>query len=372
MDMDKANQSKATTTRPRFESLSGIGARKRVLRVSIMIFFIVYTVVTVMPFYFLFVRSFIATKEATDLHLWPPPMEEVSMEADLGNLSIFYNLDLQKVKEDLGIPIAEYVSPKWKLTRLAEEYNIPESTIRDYFRPFTRFNGWIVLFGDQYFWPAIMRTVIVTALGVVGLNVLGILTGTGLAGLQFKYQRFIYALFLLQIAIPPFLILLPQFWLVNQVQSLIPGADVPGLARRISQLAVIVALYIQGSALSVMIYTSAITAIPRDLEDSAEIDGASRWQYIRYILLPLMKVPIASLTVIVLPFFWNDFMQPFVYLDPDNTTLLPLIQSFTGQYTTNFQVVFTGVFVSILPLVILYLLFRKWFIAGVMEGAIKG
>ncbi len=85
-----------------------------------------------------------------------------------------------------------------------------------------------------------------------------------------------------------------------------------------------------------------------------------------------MKVPIASLTVIVLRFFWNDFLQPFVYLDHKNTTLLPLIQSFTGQYTTNFQVVFTGVFVSIIPLVVVYISFRKWFVAGVMEGAIKG
>jgi raffinose/stachyose/melibiose transport system permease protein len=354
------------------KSLSSISARKRVLQVLIMLLFIVYAGGTIAPFYFLFVRTFIATKEATDVHLWPPPVEEISMEADIGNLSIYYNLDLQKTKEDLGIPVEDYLNPKWKLSRIAEEYNIPEETIKSYFRPFTRFNGWIILFENEAFWPAILRSVIVTVLGVIGINGLGILTGTALAGLRYKYQRIIYSIFLLQIAIPPFLILLPQFWMVNQVQSLIPGAEVPGLVREISQLAVIVGLYVQGSALTVMIFTSAISAIPSDLEDAAEIDGASRWQYIRYVIIPLMKVPIASLTVIVLPVFWNDFMRPFVYLDPGNTTFLPLIQSFTGQYTTNFQVVFTGVFVSILPLVIIYLMFRKWFVAGAMEGAIKG
>ena len=80
----------------------------------------------------------------------------------------------------------------------------------------------------------------------------------------------------------------------------------------------------------------------------------------------------ASLTVIMLPLVWNQFLQPYVYLDPANTTLLPLIQSDTGQYTTNFQVTYTGVFVSIIPLLVVYILFRRWFTRGVMAGAVKG
>jgi ABC-type glycerol-3-phosphate transport system permease component len=377
--MENENVSTSATTNNNKPSLgnilggdSSLSRRRRVIRIAILVFFIIYVALTIIPFYFLFVRTFIGTKDSTDLHLWLPPTEEINMEARIGNLSIFYNLDLQQVKQDWGIPDTEYLRPKWTLTRIAEKYNIPEDTIRDYFRPFGRYNGWMVLFGNEDFWASILRTLTVTVLAVVGVNFLGILTGTGLAGLRYGYQRFVYAIYLLEVVIPPFLILLPQFYLVNQIQALIPGADQTGMTRNVSQLAVIIALYIKGGALSTMIYTSAIGAIPRDLEESAEIDGATRWQYIWNILLPLMKVPIASLTVIVLPFFWNDFLQPFVYLDHKNTTLLPLIQSFTGQYTTNFQVVFTGVFVSIIPLVVVYILFRKWFVAGVMEGAIKG
>jgi raffinose/stachyose/melibiose transport system permease protein len=121
-----------------------------------------------------------------------------------------------------------------------------------------------------------------------------------------------------------------------------------------------------------MVYTAYISSIPKDLEEAAEIDGASTWQYLRHILLPLLKVPIASLTIIVLPALWNDFMGPYIYLDQDNTTLLPLIQSYTGTYTTNYQVSYTGIFISIIPLVLIYILFRNWFIRGAMSGAIKG
>ena len=348
--------------------------RKRILRAAILVFLILYVFLTIMPFYVLFVRTFVQTKDATDLHLWLPPVEEVNMDAGIGHLSIFYNLDIEKVKQDLGIPATEYLNPNWDLNRLSKEYDIPEKTIRNYFTPFTRYNGWIaLLFSNTNFLEALQRTFIVTLMGLVGINLLGILTGAGLAGLKYRYQRFIYALYLLEIVIPPFLILLPQFYLISQIRSLIPGsADIGSNTRNITQLVTIIALYIKGGALSTMIYTMAVGNIPHDLKDAAEVDGASRWQYILYILLPLMKVPIASVTVIMLPTFWNDFLQPFVYLDPKNTTLLPFIQTFTGQYTTNFQIVFTGVLVSILPLLIVYIIFRKWFVAGAMEGAIKG
>jgi len=105
--------------------------------------------------------------------------------------------------------------------------------------------------------------------------------------------------------------------------------------------------------------------------EAAELDGANPLQYFWYILLPLLKVPMASLTVIFLPLIWNDFIHPFVYLDQNNTTILPLIQTFSGQYASNFQVIYTGVFMSVLPLVIVYILFRRWFVQGALAGAIK-
>jgi ABC-type glycerol-3-phosphate transport system permease component len=165
------------------------------------------------------------------------------------------------------------------------------------------------------------------------------------------------------------LIIVPQFMVVQWFTGLFPPTD--GW-RDFAQLLSLVLLNIRGGALSTMLFTSAIGAIPLDIEESAMIDGASRLQYFRGILLPLMKVPIASMTVIALPLFWNQFLEPFVYLDPDNTTLLPLIQNYSGQYTTNYQVVYTAIFVSIIPLVVLYLVFRRWFIRGALAGAVKG
>ena len=346
--------------------------RKRVLRAAITVFLVLYTLVTLAPFYFLAVRTFVQTKDATDLPLWIPPKEEIDMQADIGNLAVFYNLDLQEVKEDLGIPLKEYLNPKWSLSRIAREYDISEESVKRYFAPFFRYGGWLILFGNERFWPAVLRTFLLTGSGIVGINILSILTGTALAGLRRRDQILVYNLYLLEVVIPPFLIILPQFMLVQWILGLVPGYDSPGATRQIGQLLMLILIYIKGFAVSTMIFTSYIATIPHELEEAAEIDGASRIQYIRGILLPLMKVPVGSLTVIMLPWFWNDFLQPFIYLDAGNTTLLPLIQSFTGQFTTNFQVVFTGAFVSIIPLVAVYVVFRKWFIQGALAGAVKG
>jgi raffinose/stachyose/melibiose transport system permease protein len=121
-----------------------------------------------------------------------------------------------------------------------------------------------------------------------------------------------------------------------------------------------------------MLFTAAITAIPRELEESAEIDGANRLQYFFYILIPMLRVPIVSMIVVSIPFAWNQFLEPYIYLSSSNQTLLPFIQRFSGEFSTNFQVVYTGIFVSVLPLALIYLIFRGQFIRGAMSGAVKG
>jgi ABC-type glycerol-3-phosphate transport system permease component len=362
------------TTKVRKNDLgSRLLRQKRVLKIPVIVFFIVYTLVTLFPFYALFIRTFVGTKHATDLWLWPPPLEEASLDYQWGNLSVFYNLDLNRVKADLGLPEDAYIQPQWTLKRVSETYDIPEQKIVDYFTPYSVYSGWIVLLRDKKFGGALFRTILITALSLAGMNILSILTGFGLAGLKRKDQVIVYNLYLLSAIIPGMIVLLPQYMIVQWLLNSIPGYDVSGSsARTVGQILAIVILNIKGGALGTMIYTSFISTIPKEMAEAAEIDGASTLQYLRYILLPLLKVPIASLTVISLPGLWNQFMGPYIYLDSNNTTLLPLIQSYTGTYSTNYQVSYTGIFVSVIPLIVIYIMFRSWFIQGAMSGAIKG
>ena len=353
-----------------------LSARRRLLRIFALVVMLIYTAVTIFPFYALFVRSFVPTKESADLHLWLPETQEVSMDAQIGNLSVFYELDLMDMKDALGIPQTEFLMARTTLRQIGEKYDIPEQEIKEFFSGFYRYNGWNTLItGEMYgtsFWGALTRTLIVTVVSLVLLIFLSILTGYGLAGLRHRYQMAVYNVYLLQMVIPAMLILLPQYLLIQWLFNLIPGYADAGFVRTALQLFSIVLINIKGTALSVMIFTAAITAIPQEIEDSAMIDGASSWQYIRHILLPLLRVPIVSLIVIMLPLIYNQFLEPYVYLDPKNSTLLPFTQSAVGQFSTNYQVIYSAIFASVIPIILVYLLFRRFFVEGVMAGAIKG
>ncbi len=354
----------------------GMTGRRRLLRGFALSVILIYTAVTLFPFYALFVRSFVSTKDSAELHLWIPKAAEVNMNAQVGNLSVFYDLDLKDLKEALGIPQNDFIMSRVTLKQLGQTYDIPEESIREFFAGFYTFNGWkTLLTGDLYgtsFWGALLRTLLITVISVVLGIALSIFTGYGLAGLRRRDQMLVYNLYLLQMVIPAMLILLPQFLMFQWFFKLFPGYADAGSLRYGLQILAIILINIKGTALSTMIFTSAISSIPKEIEDSAMIDGASSWQYVRHILLPLLRVPIVSLLVIMLPLVYNQFLEPYVYLDPANSTLLPFIQSAVGQFSTNFQLIYSAIFASVLPLVIVYLLFRRMFVEGVMAGAIKG
>ena len=77
----------------RFFTLS---RRRNGLRAFAAVVMVIYTIFTLFPFYTLFVRSFVPTKESGELHLWIPEAKEVSMDAQVGNLGVFYDLDLKE------------------------------------------------------------------------------------------------------------------------------------------------------------------------------------------------------------------------------------------------------------------------------------
>jgi ABC-type glycerol-3-phosphate transport system permease component len=344
--------------------------KRRLLKVVATIFMLVYAAITLFPFYVLFIRTFVSTKESVNLHLWIPPQEDISLDAEVGNLSVNFNLDLKKVKEDLGIK--GYVNPRDTLRKVAVKNNIPTERMQQYFAGFGTFNGWITLLGNPAFWQSLLRTAMITVASIALLCFLSILTGAGIARLRRRYQMAVYNLYLLQMVIPAIMIIIPQFLMVQGLENLIPGADKPGSTRNLVQILFLIMIFIKGGALSTMVFTTAINQVPGELEESAYLDGASRWQTIWRILFPLMRVPIATVSVIMLPVFWNAFIEPFVYLDTANTTMLPLIANYSGAYAVNYQIIYTGVFVSVIPLLLVYLLLRKLFIRSVMAGAIKG
>ena len=100
------------TTLPKHKTGLTVSQRARLLNKVVIAFFIIYGFFTLLPFYILFVRTFVDTNKSTQLQLWIPSTDEVNLDAQIGNLATFYDLDLMKFKEDMGIPRTTLISAR--------------------------------------------------------------------------------------------------------------------------------------------------------------------------------------------------------------------------------------------------------------------
>lgn len=332
--------------------------KKKGVRILLGCVLVIYTVLTIVPFYFLTVRSFVPTAESSQFHLWPPKAQSFDMEATYGSIAVSYNLNLNKFKDRMEI--SGYINPHTTFNEIAEKFEIPPEKIKDYMSPYIRYNGWLVVLTDDRLLRSLTATVALVASSLLVGGLLGIMTGFGLSGLRKKWQTSVYNLYMFQIIIPPMMIMVPTFLIISNYLGLYDN-----------YLSLFL-LNIKGGALSTMIFTSYISTIPRDLKESVDIDGGGKLTYFTHIVMPLAKVPFASFTAITLPLYWNNLLDGLLYLKPEHYTLIPLISNMQGTFSTNFQAIFAGLALSLVPILFIYLLFQDLFVKSAMSGAVKG
>lgn len=138
----------------------------------------------------------------------------------------------------------------------------------------------------------------------------------------------------------------------------------------------LIILYIGfGISMSVFMMTGYIKSIPKDIEESAVIDGANIMQAFFYIMLPLIKP--MTITIIILNgmWIWNDYLLPFLVLETSDFKTITLeiyyVKMTAGQYVSPWETLFPSVLIAILPLIVIFLLFQKHFVKGVTAGAVK-
>ena len=128
-----------------------------------------------------------------------------------------------------------------------------------------------------------------------------------------------------------------------------------------------------GSAFFIFLLRQFFMTIPRDFEEAARIDGASTWQILTRIILPLSKPALATVTIFTFMGVWNDFMGPLIYLNkPETYTLALGLNFFKGQYVSDWNMLMAASLVMMLPLVLLFFVAQKAFIEGITLTGVKG
>lgn len=208
------------------------------------------------------------------------------------------------------------------------------------------------------------------SLGTVGITVaLGILVNSmlayALARFRFRGRDSLLAAIIALIIIPFESLALPLLMLVNQL----PWFGGHGW---LNSYHVQILPFI-AHPFSIYLFHQAFAALPKDLEEAARMDGASRWRIYWSIALPLAKPVIATVAVLQFLARWGDLLWPVLVVRGAGHATLPLaMQTFFGQYPRHWGEVMAFAALATLPTLALFLAIQGWFVRGVVSSGIKG
>ena len=221
-------------------------------------------------------------------------------------------------------------------------------------------DGFRTALGDQFpRWFA--NTAILTTLAVAATLVLASLAGWGFARWDFRGRDTLLGALVALMVVPPIVLLVPLF---------VFGVRLGW----ISTFRLVVLIYV-GLMLPFSIYLLAnfFRTIPRSLIEAAVVDGASSWKVFRQIVLPLSAAPLVTLAVVNLLWVWNELLIALVFLQDDSKkTLMVGITGFQSRYSLDVPAIMSGLTLATLPIVTLYLFGQRYFVRGLVAGAVKG
>lgn len=214
------------------------------------------------------------------------------------------------------------------------------------------------------FWRSLGVTFIVTFFSVALLVLVSSFAAWGMTRAKSKLSDFMYLCFTAAMLIPFQSLMYPLVSIAEKAGA----KNIPGLIFMYGGF---------GISMSIFLYHGFFKNVPISLEESAMLDGANIFEMFFKVVMPLMKSTTVTVIVINAMWIWNDYLLPFLVIgNSDKTTTLTLELYFaklkTGQYGNPWELIFPAVFVTIIPIIIIYILLQKWIISGVIEGAVKG
>ncbi|WP_188455479.1 carbohydrate ABC transporter permease [Virgibacillus oceani] len=209
------------------------------------------------------------------------------------------------------------------------------------------------------FFGAMFNTLIMCLVVTLVVLLISSLAGFAFAKFKFPGKNILFVSILLTMIIPPQLGLIPQYYLVAKF----------GLLDTLFGAMVIFFL----NPLGIFLMRQYISqSVSDELIEAAKLDGCSNFRIFRSIVLPIILPAFATLGIIVFTATWGEFLWQFTVLrDPDMYTIQVALSSMNTTSNVDFGMILSGVFWATIPLVIVFLMFNKLFIASITEGSVK-
>lgn len=211
---------------------------------------------------------------------------------------------------------------------------------------------------------AVIWHYMVNSVAVVGISVIGTLAVATLAGFAIGRYRFpgreiVFYMLIALMMVPGVLTMVPQYVLISRLGM-------------VNWLGLIFPYIASGQIFAIFLLRQFMMGIPQELFDAAQADGATMWQEFYYIALPAVRPILGVIAVTHVVGWWNDLIWPSIVLTKDRwMTLMPGLNSFTGQNTAHVGPLMAGYVIGSLPLVVLFMFTSRLFIEGMNSGAFK-
>jgi len=200
----------------------------------------------------------------------------------------------------------------------------------------------------------------VTAASIILILTFGTMAAYAIARYEFRLGSAVLMFFISGMTVPLKLAIIPLFIQLDTLHL-------------VDTYAGLVLVYVaMGLPSAVFIMTGFLRTLPRELEESARIDGASELRIMLKIMLPLARPAMVIVAIQNAVPIWNDFFFPLVFIQTDARKTLPQgLTTFMGEYTTDWGMLFAGLTIAAAPITLLYIALSRQFIQGMTAGAVK-
>jgi len=224
-----------------------------------------------------------------------------------------------------------------------------------------RLENYILAWKEGGFGRNFFNSIIYTVAVVFGIVMISSMAAYAFSRLRFFGSKFLFIMFMAAMMIPIPGSFVALYVLLNKLHL------------RNTPIGYILCMINVGLSTSIFLLKTFFDKMPKELEDAARIDGCSKLGIWWHVALPLAKPVLAVVIVFNALTVWNEYILALIIFD--NRQFMPLqvaLQTFQGEFVTNYPLLMAGLTITALPIIIVYLLMQKYIVKGVTQGAIVG
>ncbi len=252
------------------------------------------------------------------------------------------------------IPFAWLISTSLKPP--TEVYSFPIVWIP---RP-AMWDNYVQVFQQSPFARYLLNTAIITSIGVIASLTGSSIAAYAFARIEFRGKNIMFGVMLATLMVPIWTVIIPTYiffekigWLNTYLPILVPAFF--------------------ATPFNTFLLRQFFLTIPVEMEEAARVDGASRWYTFVRIILPLARPALLIISIFAFFYYWNEFLLPLLYIQSQD--LLPVsvgVSNFVSSQQVNFPLEMAASAIALAPPLILFFVFQRWFIRGIVVTGVKG